>query len=500
MDIQALQLTLREFAAQRHWQTFHTPKNLSTALMVEAAELLEIFQWMTPEESQVAHLDPDRKERIADEVADVLLYLLQVADHCNIDIPTAVANKLLKNATKYPAAQQAAESMPSPAIVPALPLVADPTATAPQGSTDQPAVFESPAPQTHVLVDWENVQPKALDIQTLVPSVTDVWLFHGPNQKNVAADQTSFGQRATLVPIARTGKNALDFHLSFYMGYIASRNPQGNMVVISNDKGYLPMLEHAQTLGFSVRQVGFEKVEATKKPTPRKVPAKPKVTVIVAPASALEAEVTAKVMAEVVPMSEQKRGSQAQKTKPVKQAVRQTSLANQVAMPASPSKASQTHQLALPQPGTTTLPTPPAKAARKTGAAKKAPTAKKAPIPSKGTAKTEKIAPKQAKPKVATKPAAKKAAAKKTPLTRPLPKKQVTQLVSADLTKAVRHVQTSLQKMAGKPTRKAGLLATIQSLLNLSATEAHIVPEVLAQLVDQGFIVVSENGAVGFSA
>jgi NTP pyrophosphatase (non-canonical NTP hydrolase) len=104
MDILALQQTLCDFAAARHWQPFHTPKNLSTALMVEAAELAEIFQWLTPEQSQAAHLDAAVKERIADEVADVLLYLLQVADQCNIDIDDAVANKLVKNAVKHPAA------------------------------------------------------------------------------------------------------------------------------------------------------------------------------------------------------------------------------------------------------------------------------------------------------------------------------------------------------------------------------------------------------------
>jgi NTP pyrophosphatase (non-canonical NTP hydrolase) len=102
MDLQALQLTLREFAAQRHWQPYHTPKNLSSALTVEAAELAEIFQWMTPEESQRAHHTAAVKERIADEVADVLLYLLQLADHCAIDIPQAVTNKLVKNAAKHP--------------------------------------------------------------------------------------------------------------------------------------------------------------------------------------------------------------------------------------------------------------------------------------------------------------------------------------------------------------------------------------------------------------
>jgi NTP pyrophosphatase (non-canonical NTP hydrolase) len=105
MDLPALQQTLRDFAAARQWQPFHTPKNLSTALMVEAAELAEIFQWMSAEESQAAAQDPVMKERIADEVADVLLYLLQVADQCAIDIPGAVANKLVKNAVKHPTPQ-----------------------------------------------------------------------------------------------------------------------------------------------------------------------------------------------------------------------------------------------------------------------------------------------------------------------------------------------------------------------------------------------------------
>jgi NTP pyrophosphatase (non-canonical NTP hydrolase) len=71
--------------------------------MVEAAELAEIFQWMTPEQSQAAHLDAATKAHIGDEVADVLLYLLQVADHCAIDLDHAVAHKLGKNAIKHPA-------------------------------------------------------------------------------------------------------------------------------------------------------------------------------------------------------------------------------------------------------------------------------------------------------------------------------------------------------------------------------------------------------------
>lgn len=102
MDIHALQHALRAFAAERHWQPFHTPKNLSTALMVEAAELAEIFQWMTPEQSASASSSAQVKEQISDEIADVLLYLLQIADHTGVDVEAAVQAKLVKNAAKHP--------------------------------------------------------------------------------------------------------------------------------------------------------------------------------------------------------------------------------------------------------------------------------------------------------------------------------------------------------------------------------------------------------------
>ncbi|MET0348913.1 MAG: nucleotide pyrophosphohydrolase [Rhizobacter sp.] len=102
MDLRTLQTELRQFAIDRRWPPFHTPKNLAMALMVEAAELAEVFQWMTPEESVVASLDPGTRERIGDEVADVLLYLVQLADHTGIDIEAAVARKRDKNTVKYP--------------------------------------------------------------------------------------------------------------------------------------------------------------------------------------------------------------------------------------------------------------------------------------------------------------------------------------------------------------------------------------------------------------
>jgi NTP pyrophosphatase (non-canonical NTP hydrolase) len=229
VDIEDLQATLRTFAAERDWQPFHTPKNLSTALIVEAAELAEIFQWMTPEQSATAHTDAVVREQISDEVADVLLYLIQIADHTQVDLKRAVGRKLVKNAKKHP-----------------------PLRTGLPAGTAATSTVE-----THVLVDWENVQPKECDLRALVPDITDVWIFHGPNQKVDPERYSSFGSRMTPVKIARSGKNALDFHLSFYMGYIASRHPDARFVVVSNDKGYGPMLEHAEELGFAARQAAF---------------------------------------------------------------------------------------------------------------------------------------------------------------------------------------------------------------------------------------------------
>ena len=103
MDIDALQQRLRDFAAARDWQPYHAPKNLAMALMVEAAELMEHFQWSTLDESRALTSDPAKKEAIADEIADVLLYLVQLADQTGVNIDAAVEAKLRKNAIKHPA-------------------------------------------------------------------------------------------------------------------------------------------------------------------------------------------------------------------------------------------------------------------------------------------------------------------------------------------------------------------------------------------------------------
>ncbi|MFJ9828694.1 nucleotide pyrophosphohydrolase [Streptomyces sp. NPDC101160] len=103
LDVAALQRRLAEFAAARDWQPYHTPKNLAAALSVEAAELLEIFQWLTPEESDRVMADPDTAHRVTDEVADVLAYLLQFCEVLGIDPLTALAAKIDRNELRFPA-------------------------------------------------------------------------------------------------------------------------------------------------------------------------------------------------------------------------------------------------------------------------------------------------------------------------------------------------------------------------------------------------------------
>jgi len=99
----ALRDALRRFAAERDWDQFHSPKNLAIALSVEAAELLEHFQWLSEAQSQA--LPPGKMDEVRDEMADVLLYLVRLADKLEVDLLDAAARKIAKNAQKYPAAQ-----------------------------------------------------------------------------------------------------------------------------------------------------------------------------------------------------------------------------------------------------------------------------------------------------------------------------------------------------------------------------------------------------------
>jgi len=100
MTLDELRQRVRRFVVERDWDQFHSPKNLAMALTVEAAELLEIFQWLTEEESR--NLAPQAKAAAADEVADVLIYLLQLCHHLGIDPLAAARDKIAKNALKYP--------------------------------------------------------------------------------------------------------------------------------------------------------------------------------------------------------------------------------------------------------------------------------------------------------------------------------------------------------------------------------------------------------------
>ncbi len=99
-ELEALRAKVREFVAERDWRQFHSPKNLAMALAVEAAELMEIFQWKTEAESRA----PDAKALAAagDEIADVLIYLVRIADELGIDPVAAAGRKLAANAVKYP--------------------------------------------------------------------------------------------------------------------------------------------------------------------------------------------------------------------------------------------------------------------------------------------------------------------------------------------------------------------------------------------------------------
>lgn len=91
---------LQQFAEARQWGPFHSPKNLASALIVEAAELLEHFQWLT--EAQSRELGAQQKQAVAHEMADVLLYLVQLASSLGVDLMAVAADKMALNAQKYP--------------------------------------------------------------------------------------------------------------------------------------------------------------------------------------------------------------------------------------------------------------------------------------------------------------------------------------------------------------------------------------------------------------
>lgn len=98
--MQELKRCLRDFAIARDWEKFHSPKNLSMALSVEAAEIVEHFQWLTEEQSK--NLPKDKLEEVESELADTLIYLIRLADQLDIDLLAAAHSKIEVNERKYP--------------------------------------------------------------------------------------------------------------------------------------------------------------------------------------------------------------------------------------------------------------------------------------------------------------------------------------------------------------------------------------------------------------
>ena len=101
MNIKKIQKQLSDFADERDWNQFHNPKNLAMALSVEASELVEIFQWLTPEQAEEI-MSTNESEHVKEEIADVMIYLIRLADKLNVDLEDAVADKIIKNGEKYP--------------------------------------------------------------------------------------------------------------------------------------------------------------------------------------------------------------------------------------------------------------------------------------------------------------------------------------------------------------------------------------------------------------
>lgn len=102
MTLPFLQQALAQFAVEREWEQFHTPKNLAMALAGESGELLEIFQWLTPDESARVMQDDERAVQVREEMADVLAYLLRLADVLDVDLEEALTEKIEKNRRRYP--------------------------------------------------------------------------------------------------------------------------------------------------------------------------------------------------------------------------------------------------------------------------------------------------------------------------------------------------------------------------------------------------------------
>jgi NTP pyrophosphatase (non-canonical NTP hydrolase) len=104
VEVSRLQQAVAQFARERDWERFHSPKNLTMALAGEAGELLELFQWLSEDESRQAARNPATERAVRDEIADVLVYLVRLAAVLEVDLDEALRSKLAANAAKYPVA------------------------------------------------------------------------------------------------------------------------------------------------------------------------------------------------------------------------------------------------------------------------------------------------------------------------------------------------------------------------------------------------------------
>lgn len=111
MDLVQLAARLRDFAAARDWNRYHTPKNLVMALTGEVGELTELFQWLTPEQSAQAMADPSLAAKVEDELADVLIYLVRLADVLGVELGAAAHAKIDRNESRFPHAQDPTDGL-----------------------------------------------------------------------------------------------------------------------------------------------------------------------------------------------------------------------------------------------------------------------------------------------------------------------------------------------------------------------------------------------------
>ena len=213
--------------------------------------------------------------------------------------------------------------------------------------------------EVHALVDYENVQPSLEALVKLAPGFTDVWLFHGPHQAKQAQAFAASHERVTLVPRSGQGPNALDFHVAFYLGYVAAKHPDAELVVVANDRGYDPMLAHARMLKFRARRVGYKAPIAKKTAVVK--PATPVATPEPAKKAVVKKTVAKKVVAKhaapkpatPAKLAVAKKVPVAKKAPTAKKAAAQKAVASKPAKAVVPIK--------LPKPAPTPVATPEAK-------------------------------------------------------------------------------------------------------------------------------------------